>query len=57
MFSGLVLFSEALGPKKNRRENWKGLLVSSCFGWGAVYSGGLSVMLSVVEDVLVFISS
>lgn len=32
-------------------------MVLSCFGWGAVYSGGLSVILGVVEDALAFILS
>lgn len=43
MFSGLSLLSETLGPKREQREGW----LWSCFGWGAVYSGGLS-MLGVV---------
>lgn len=57
MFSGLFLLSEALGPKGERREGWKELLVWSCFGWGAVYSGGPSVMLGAVEDAVAAISS
>lgn len=32
-------------------------MVQSCFGWGSVYSGGLPVMLGVVEDALASISS
>ena len=49
-FSGLSLLSEALGPNREQREGWQGLLLWSYFGWGAVYSGGLSAMLGVVED-------
>lgn len=54
---GLFLLSETLGPKRERRKGYKGLLVWSCFGCGAVYSGALSVMLGVVEDAFDPISS